>query len=215
MCVDNFFDDPKSVRDLALSLEFYENTNGAWPGKRTKPLSEVASKYDTYFNNRLFSLMYDVKEQGVKWEVTSYFQMVEPFSDNPSVNTGWIHKDHSTTLAGVVYLNENPDINSGTSLFRRKFLGAESINTDIKRSFFVGHKGFDESFYLQKLEENNNQFEETLTVNNVYNRMVCYNGSTYHRANAFSGGSEPRLTQVFFVTKVISDWYPIPNMRSI
>jgi hypothetical protein len=215
MCVDNFFDNPKSVRELALSLEYCPEPNGIWPGKRTKPLHEVSPAYNTLFNNKLFSLLYDFSKHNLNWEVDSYFQMIEPYGTNPDINIGWVHKDHNAVLAGVVYLNENPELSSGTSLFTRKFLGAEPINGEFKRGFFVSNGSLDEILYKQKLEENNNQFEETLTVNNVYNRMICYNGSSYHRANGFTGGNEPRLTQVFFVRKLAADWFPIPSMRSI
>jgi hypothetical protein len=115
MCVDNFFDDPKSVRELACSLEYYPEPNGIWPGKRTKPLHEVASKYNNFFNSKLFNLIYDFKKQELSWEVDSYFQLIEPYGNNPNTNVGWVHKDNNSILAGVVYLNENPEISSGTS----------------------------------------------------------------------------------------------------
>ena len=40
------------------------------------------------------------------------------------------------------------------------------------------------------------QFEETVSVANVYNRFVMFNGNTHHGVQTF--GSTPRLTLNFF-----------------
>ena len=85
---------------------------------------------------------------------------------------------------------------------------------DEKHSFFKDSNSIDESSSIQKLKDNNNSFTETLTVGNVFNRLVCYDGSYYHRANSFLCGDEPRLTQVFFVRNLTADWFPIPSMQA-
>ena len=41
-CIDNFYDDPDSIRDFALSLDYhYPNEEEFYPGMRTKCLSEI------------------------------------------------------------------------------------------------------------------------------------------------------------------------------
>lgn len=214
LCVDNFFDDPKAVRELAYSLQRAPDPEGNWPGSRTGLLHEVAPEYHTYFSTKLFKLFYDFNVQNVNWVVHTCFQFIEPYGEGKDVNVGWVHKDASSVLAGIVYLNENPELSSGTSLYTPKRMGITSINTDCKKGFFT-NSGVDETEYVKKLNENNDLFTETLTVGNVYNRLVCYDGANYHKANGFSGGDEPRLTQVFFVRKVVADWFPIPSMRSV
>lgn len=215
LCVDNFFDNPKEVVDLAYSLPRYPAGAGGWPGERTFPLCMGAPEYNNFFNKKLFSLFYDLEKDNVSWEVDSYFQFTTPYGDTPEVNSGWVHADASRVLAGVVYLNERPDPAAGTSLFKRKRLGVEQIHTEYKRKYYLDKNSIDEATYLNKLKENNDLFEETLNVSNVYNRLVCYDGSQFHKANGFSCGGEPRLTQVFFVKKVNADRLPIPYMRSI
>jgi hypothetical protein len=214
-CVDSFFDNPKAVRELAYSLERAPDPEGNWPGSRTGLLHEVAPDYHAYFSDKLFRLFYNFNVQEVSWVVHTCFQFIEPYSQNKNVNVGWVHKDINSMLSGVIYLNENPEINSGTSLYTPNRMGVSLINGDYKKEFFKASGVFDEDEYVNKLNENNSLFTETLTVGNVYNRMVCYDGSSYHKANGFTCGDEPRLTQVFFVRKIMADWYPVPNMRSV
>lgn len=215
-CVDNFFDDPKAVRELAYSLDRVPAEDGAWPGSRTEALHIVAPEYYNFFATKLFSLFYDFKCQKANWEIGTYFQFIDPYSENEDVNRGWVHKDNGIMLAGVIYLNQNANLDAGTSIFMPKNVGAIPINKVEKHSFFKDSTSISEVEYVKKLEENNNLFVETATIGNVYNRMICYDGANFHRANGFNSGTdEPRLTQVFFVNKVESDWFPIPSMRSV
>jgi hypothetical protein len=213
-CIDGFFDDPKMVRDLAYSLERTADPEGKWPGTRTKPLHEVAPEYNNIFNNKLFSTFYDFKRHQVHWEVESYFQFIEPYGEDADINTGWVHRDGNCVFAGVVYLNQDADIKAGTSLYNRKTMQSNTLHGEEKEQFFKDQNSIDREVYLAKLKENNDAFVETLTVGNVYNRLVCYDGAHFHKANNFMCGDEPRLTQVFFVKNVMADWYPIPSMRA-
>jgi hypothetical protein len=215
-CIDNFFDNPKAVKELAYSLEYSSDPAGNFPGTRTKPLHVVAPEYNDFFNRKLFSLFYDFKEHQINWDVQSYFQLIEPYGEDEELNVGWVHRDNATVLAGVVYLNEDASLASGTSLFNPKHIGAIAINSADKQNFYKLNNKISKAEYIEKRNENNNLFTETVTVGNVYNRLVCYDGATYHRANNFnSGTNEPRLTQVFFVNKVVADWFPIPSMRFV
>jgi hypothetical protein len=214
-CIDNFFDNPKAVRELACSLEYAADPEGTWPGTRTKPLHEVAPEYNNFFNDKLLSIFYDFRKHQVNWEVTSFFQIIEAYDKEEKLNVGWVHKDDSAVLAGVVYLNEDADLASGTSLFSPKYMGATPINTVEKHNFYKLNNNISQAEYIKKREENNNLFTETITIGNVYNRIICYDGSQYHKANSFLCGDKPRLTQVFFVKNLNTDWFPIPSMRSV
>ena len=215
-CVDNFFDNPNAVRELAYSLDRAPAKNGEWPGSRTEPLHIVAPEYHNFFSTKLFSLFYDFSCQKVDWDIGTYFQFLEPYSQNKLANVGWVHKDDAFTLAGVIYLNENQQLDSGTSLFTPKKLGALPIHDNEKHNFYKRESNITEDEYIKKLQENNNLFTETITISNVYNRMICYDANNYHKANGFTSETgEPRLTQVFFVRKVVSDWFPIPSMRAV
>jgi hypothetical protein len=210
-CVDNFFDNPQEVRDLALSLEFNESSP-TYPGKRTKELYEVAPDYFDYFCKKLMSIFYDFDEKNVSWQISTTFQKIEPFK-NKQLNKGWVHADSKTMFAGIVYLNNNSSLESGTSIYKPKTIGLKPTNIEQKHKFFATNEGDEEM--IKCLNENNERFIETITFKNVYNRMICYGGEQYHGVNSYIAGEEPRLTQVFFVQKVLADWYPIPNSKMV
>jgi hypothetical protein len=48
----------------------------------------------------------------------------------------------------------------------------------------------------------NSKFEETISIKNVYNRMLSYDASSWHCANNYWTDNEPRLCQLFFVYKL-------------
>ena len=53
-----------------------------------------------------------------------------------------------------------------------------------------------DSDYNKAYDAMRNQFEETVSVANVYNRFVMFNGNTHHGVQTF--GTTPRLTLNFF-----------------
>ncbi len=210
-CVDNFFDDPQEVRDLALSLEFSESTS-RYPGKRTKNLHVASPVYFNYFCKKIMGIFYDFKDKSISWEINTSFQIIEPFKNN-QLNKGWIHTDDDQMFAGLIYLNPSPNLDGGTSIFKPKKIGMSAINVEQKRNFY--ETGEENEKVVQDLEQNNEQFIETITFKNVYNRMICFGGEQYHAASSYVSEDEPRLTQVFFVKRVYADWYPVPNSKLI
>ena len=50
--------------------------------------------------------------------------------------------------------------------------------------------------YEQAYHAMRDQYEETVSVTNVYNRFVLFNGTTHHGVQIF--GTTPRLTLNFF-----------------
>lgn len=70
-------------------------------------------------------------------------------------------------------------------------------------------------YYQSKIDENNEQFEETVNFKNVYNRLISYDASQYHAVNNLCDENVERLTQVFFVHNVFSNYFPIPSSKKI
>ena len=68
--------------------------------------------------------------------------------------------------------------------------------------------------YESEMLNHNQHFIETVRFNNVYNRLISFDGQTYHGANNFFTDKEPRLTQVFFVRSIKSKSKP-PLQRFI
>ena len=215
ICVDNFYNEPDKIREFALSLEFKSTSQIPWPGKRSPSLDSVDKNFFKNFCDKLFSLNFDFKKTSkVSWAVESYFQIMEP-GQYDTINEGWIHCDYRP-YAGIIYLTPEIDPGCGTSLFRPKNYFDIPINLEEKKEMFLNFDSSKLDFYKEKIKENNNLFEETINFKNIFNRLVAYDGFNYHGVNKFIGyDQQPRLTQVFFIHEITSDYFPIPAARQI
>ena len=54
--VDNFYENPDRVRELALQEEFTQTKKGGFPGERTRPIHEINLGLFNFFNHKLFSI---------------------------------------------------------------------------------------------------------------------------------------------------------------
>ena len=60
--------------------------------------------------------------------------------------------------------------------------------------------------------ENNSQFEETIKVGNVYNRLIAFDSQLFHAAQSLFGNEEEdneRLTLVLFTNSLIAGRSPV------
>lgn len=208
VCVDNFFDDPDFIREFALSLPMQPDPNGAWPGSRTDFLHNIDREFWQSLMLKALSSYYDLKYSNIVWDDSKVsFQLIPPWDGNKNdpTNVGWIHKDLGDDLAGLIYLTPDADPDSGTSLFNLK-PEWEHIHLDYNRQpakhmWQLGDKISREE-YIKELEEHNNKFYEKTRFQNIYNRLIMYDSSEYHRANNFYTGNNDRLTCVFFLKGV-------------
>ena len=115
-CVDNFFNDPDSVRKFALSLDYQKAFKGEWPGKRTDCLSNIAPHFYHTFCQKIFSLTYNMKEEQLYTDLVLKFVIIS--ANELSIDRGWIHQDQSR-YAGLVYLTPGMNKDSGTSIFKK------------------------------------------------------------------------------------------------
>lgn len=205
---DGFFDDPDSVVEFAKQQEYFPSEDGSWPGKRTKPLHLIKPNFFQLVCEQVISLFYDASD--ITWHCDARFQLV----DN-SYSDGWIHRDRGLVLTNIIYLNKNSNLRSGTSIYRKKdsLSYGREIHPDKKQAAYLNQISTEEETKFRL--ENNNLYEETVNVANVYNRMVSFDANMLHGAQNFSGSTEPRLTLVVFV-HAISNWTtPITRMKTI
>jgi hypothetical protein len=214
LCVDNFYEDPDKIRDFALSQKFTLTENGRYPGKRTDPIYMLKPKMFDQFCEKLFSIYYDFgKSQDVTWRVETNFQLIEPYSadKNSYKNVGWIHQDVDCIFAGIIYLNPSVDRSCGTSIFELKPDCEYDHNQDKRKELYDA--GIEDG-YEEAIKKHNDCFVETIRFDNAYNRLVSFDGKSYHGANNFFNGDEPRLTQVFFVYEMYTTSFtPLDRMR--
>jgi hypothetical protein len=196
-CIDNFYSEPDKIREFALSLEFKKDFEGRWPGSRTKEMHLVDRDFFEAFCNKVFSLFFDLEQTHLTWSVRTMFQLIDSYSDDPlsPKNKGWIHYDDHAVFAGIIFLNPDSDLGTGTSLY--KMVDDKNLNRDTTKSKFY-LEGIDDN-YDESIIKHNECFVETVRFNNIYNRLIAFDGKTAHGANSLYSKGTPRLTQVFFV----------------
>ena len=184
---DNYLKEPELFREIAISLDTYREDNelryppNGWRGWRSRPLRELKNRKldkcdrdvmkicSKFFDLENFKYKYAPPEHEIpksKFVITSYFHITTDKTKKSYLDF-WqdrFHKDSDTGVAGVIYLNQNPPPNSGTSI----------------------------------LEGEKNQF---FNAENVYNRLVAYEGFRIHALSDVFGDSfeTGRLTYTFFI----------------
>lgn len=198
---DNFITFPTIVRQWAINQRFYNakeftEKHGKftdWPGRRTEHVMDLDQDYaNTVLSNvaNIARTFYGLSNISIR----SYFQLTTE-EDGDS----WVHQDNNVLVAGILYLNINPPANSGTTLYRCK---------DVAKweSFMSSGEGYNT---LKTINSQENKalyqelFEPRDTIANVFNRLVMYPGTEYHKSNNYFGSSpqDGRLTQVFFISQ--------------
>ena len=195
--VDDFFEDPDGIVEMAESMKYYTPNTGNWPGTRTKNLHIEDKRFFNYFGQKLHLLFYETAPE--YWNLQCHFQLIDPFCEDKysKKNRGWIHKDIDTWFGGIVYLQKDPEPDTGTSAYRvkRGFSHQFADEIDVKERQYRS-ENIDDVEYDKAYDAMRNQFEETVSIANVYNRFVLFNNVTHHGVQTF--GSKPRLTLNFF-----------------
>ena len=198
--VDNFFEDPDHIVECAESMEYSLN-DGRYPGYRTTLIGYVNQRLDYYIGQQLSRLFYH--DLGIQYKITTAFQKVYPRHEDQyhQKNRGWVHRDGATQIGGVVYLNKNPEPDTGTSIYSLKkgYVAKLDREYNIERSHNLGEDVPDDIF-AEAYDEYHEQFEETVKVDAVYNRLVLFNSKTWHGIKTFGTHQveAPRLNLTFF-----------------
>lgn len=203
LVMDNFYNNPDKVREMALACEYGPSYHGEWPGVRTALLNELDGEFFQKFCLKIINIFYDTNFHTVSLDVVSYFQKIEPYSDDPNSNKnkGWIHKD-DMIYAGIIYLNPDNELNTGTSVYHtNKNFNQDYVFKTGKKAKENLYKNGKDKNYDTIFEKSNAMFTEVTRVHNVYNRLILIDGESYHAAQSLYTSGDPRLTQVFFVKK--------------
>ena len=182
--VNNFYDDPYSVREFALSQRFPVIDN--FPGQRTVGVpddmsEELKKKFEKILGFEITNWQ-TLKKPGQVHNTC--FQLITKDTQN------WIHHDE-TAWAAIVYLTPDPDPNSGTGFFTHIETGIDEWSPDDKSTEIYA---YDETHDYSK-------WRCTLEVKNQFNRMIVFPGTYYHSSMIAGFGKnymDGRLIQVFF-----------------
>ena len=214
---DNFFLDPDAIVKLSKKAN-YCSSSEMYPGIRSECFSEVNNKLFLFIGDKIFSLIHDDPPKYYRMKIA--FQKIHPFVQNDKwnkKNIGWIHKD-GCVFGGVIYLDKNPDKDAGTGIFKSKYgFDTQTIESEfIRRGLYSGKK-IDDKEYNNAYDIIRDQYEETLRVTNVYNRLVLLPGDQMHAMT--TTGDKERTTIVFFCNEISGvcppefkvTTFPIPN----
>ena len=208
--VDDFLDEPHQLIELSKNLEFKTDKDGRWPGSRTE---EIHTIDELLYNNittkimALFHPMRDAKETDLDCSMS--FQKVPA-----KMNHGWVHNDNCFAT-GILYLNENPLVNSGTSCYTSKEgTLIDMSTTETKRK--CNKKGFMDESDLQIQEKYNSVFQKDVDIRGKFNRLTLMHGNVHHSANSFAvDDDEDRLTLVMFFHRIAGQPMPLDRMRTV
>ena len=197
---DNFLEMPTIIHKWAINQNYYTakeftQMNGEhtdWPGKRTKHVVELDETYANVVLSRIAMLAgnyFNVSDVSIR----SYFQM-STAEDGDS----WVHQDNNIDVAAVLYLTPNAPTNSGTTLY-------DCNDEQTWTSYMSDQEGYNKLKTINS-KEDRELYESLFTprdiVGNVFNRLVMYKGTEFHKSNNYFGDSpeNARLIQVFFIT---------------
>jgi hypothetical protein len=173
--VDNFYSDPDTVRNIALSMEFNADLR-YYKGLRSNQFYrgvELKETFETIIGEKI-----------TNWDEHGFngcFQITT--AEDPQV----YHCDMQK-WAGVLYLTPNAPVESGTRLHRHKQTGlSHGTEANIGEAFAGGF--FDST-----------KFDTTANASNVYNRLILMDSKSIHSAGTYFGNSKEtgRLVQLFF-----------------
>ena len=204
--LDGFLDNPNSLRDWGLSLPFTSSPEGRWPGKRTDCLSLIHPPLHDFINRKVLSLFFE--EIPKTYKTQQFFQLIENYQGN-----GWVHQDPNL-FTYLIYLSKEDKINCGTSLYTLNPNKIHNINSPQDHSLHLRkqhHKSKLISPEVQKIKDHNlsSNYNKTLDVKDIYNRLLCFSSEQFHSANYFDNGKTPRLTLIGFVYNISKSNIPI------
>jgi hypothetical protein len=198
--VDNFFEDPDSIRAFAQAQQYKLDEQGRWPGSRSYTLEQLNPQLFAHTCNRMLSVFWDMGNVPLHWTAQGAFQSI-----SASYGAGWVHQDADSLLTAIVYLTPMTATSAGTSIYRRKDRAAyvDPAWEEAKRTgYLTGAMNTPE--YLAAQAATNGLYEPTVQVANLYNRLLIFDSSLYHGVPTFDTHQEDRLTLTMFFKSIAS-----------
>lgn len=189
---DEFYTDPYSVRNFALSCDFSRAESGTWNGyhslQRHPQTKEVFFKIARMISEEKTPNWDDIETSFQFWGKPTagmFALLLESQSD-----TVHFHR-RSGTWAGVCYLTLPDHCNSrlGVSFYRHKATGLETCRGAAPAQILQ----------LRQDASDRTKWEEIYSVPMLFNRMVIFDGRYFHAASDGFGHTvdDGRLTQLF------------------
>jgi hypothetical protein len=198
--VDDFFDNPKKVKNLASTLEYKKDPEGRWPGERTTFLHQINYPFFNHVHLKILSILYPNDFRKINYSASSFFQKI---ASKRHGNKGWVHKDVESEITAIIYLSDHE--NCGTSLWRNKnFFDTDTTMFEKRKLNKLWQKNSYDKKETDIINKNNSNFKKILNVDSVFNRLVLFDSNHHHSAEGFLDEKieEDRLTLVTFIEKL-------------
>ena len=172
--IDGFYSDPLDVRDIALRSPF--DVRGNYPGLRTRP----------FLHQAIYDAIQRIVQAPITYWPTDFDNGAFQFTTGDART--WVHADHTTNRAGVLFLTPSPPPAAGTSFFRHQETGLDSYPDDAElRAQCDRDAGYFERWI------------KTDAVANMFNRLVLFDSNRFHAADQYFGENleNGRLFQTF------------------
>lgn len=196
--VDNFFETPSLVVNMAQQLEYWRCTEhpkgGNWPGKRSGFINEI----DPIFHEIVCKKLVRYLPHHRAFDIAD---MAFHVSDS-STKRGWVHSDPPHLgIGAVIYLNKEFRQNAGTTIYDVPVGYSGQMFEDEFKGQLANQDDPTKVAEFEKFQEQcNKDFKPSVTVEARYNRAIIFDGRKYHGGMDFFGNdaSDGRLTIVFF-----------------
>ena len=182
--VDDFYDNPMTIRNFALNQNF--NITGNYPGHRTESLinEEAEEKLSSIVKGTWGD---DVDFPRHEGSYQGCYQHAVAWEKS------WIHYDHWNEYACVIYLTPDAPLHTGTALHKHKATG-------------ITEKPDNDALCERLLSDGRDYTKWDITdrVGNIFNRAIIYPGNKFHSSIEYFGFDKytGRLFQTFFFNKI-------------
>lgn len=191
--IDNFYDDPDSIRDLALSCEYfpektskgYPNGMAPWSGKMSKE-AHSPENIDAVVSKLLHKNLRQMRQ------IDSGTFRISPETNVIGMFDNVLHADSHEDIyyAGVLYLSKGHDSTPGTIFYKQN-------STKLDRAVSEEHIA---DITIHKEYNKVSKWTAHTTLNLVYNRLIIYPASKFHGPGPGFGTTDKtaRLVQLFY-----------------
>jgi hypothetical protein len=200
--VDNFHPRPYELREFALKQDF--NVDGNYPGRRTRSFLKDSDyptglipfppppDYTSTMQQKIADIVRPFAGEITWWGDEEY---TGAFQYTTAKDKSWIHVDHITSWAAVLYLTPNAPITAGTGLFRHKLTGWTT-----EPYFDNGNVNENLKDLIYEDAHDMTKWEIHTMVGNVFNRLVLYKANQWHQSLDYFGKDihDGRLFMTFF-----------------
>ena len=172
LVVDDFLDNPDYVYNLAKDAEYRDPGRTNHPGVASKlKIYQIDKKLSDTIISKILGYYWDLNRP-VNYEIDMEFQRIES-KDKGILNKGIIHVDSFGSIcAGLIYLNRDAPRDTGTSFYKLKDDSYKISPRTLLEPIAKYHAGEDVDGIEKICQNHHDKFEETMRIQNQYNRLV-------------------------------------------